>query len=114
MSVFAAHFLLGDIAVSLKLKMRPRYTEKIELSGVKNCSSAETENGKFLPKRRIFLEMTTQWKHSSLMHSLLSEHYLYCRRETQCGRSYLVEQKNRKSMSRHSSFASREPGIQMS
>lgn len=90
----AVHFLLGDIAVTLKLKIRARYTEKkIEISGVKNCSSAETENGKFLPKRRIFLEMTTQWKHSSLMHSLLSEHYLYCRRETQCGRSYLVGKK---------------------
>lgn len=62
----------------------------MEISGEKNCLSVKTENGKFLSKRRIFLEMTTQWKRSSLMHSLLSEHYLYWRKETQCGISYLA------------------------
>lgn len=102
--MLSLHFLLGDIAVTLKLKIRASYTERMEISGEKNRLSAETENGKFLPKRRIFLEMTTQWKHSSLMHSLLSEHYLYWRKETQCGISYLAAclKKRRKSMSRHS------------
>lgn len=90
------HFLLEDIAVILKLKIRARYTERMEISGEKNCLSAETENGKFLSERRIFLEMTTQWKRSSLMHSLLSEHYLYWRKETQCGISYLAARLEKK------------------
>lgn len=38
----------------------------MEISGEKNYLSAETENGKFLLKRRLFWGMTTQWKYSLL------------------------------------------------
>lgn len=88
-------FLLEDLAVTSKLKIRARYIERMEINEEK-ISFQLRQNGKFLPKRRIFLEMTTQWQCNSLMHSLLSEHYLYWRKETQCGISFVACLKNKK------------------
>lgn len=69
------HFLLGDIAVTLKLKITARCTERCKEE--KRPFSWEMEN--FRPKEEYFWKW--QLKCSSLMHSLLSERYLYWRKD---------------------------------